>query len=209
MRDFFSGWRRKAGCAALVMACGLTGLWIHSRTTRSETMVPVGSRLNILYGFEGHIYWVGYDAGNGMPLRWGYRTGNRSRDWLEQFSVRDFKSMWPELEKKRPPSHELLEFPTRTLRHAAHPPLRLPDSLEASEAAVICWCLVHLGELDVCCSARPALDHSSVDRCCGFVGHCHRHRGGHLATDCEVSSHSKIGIRRDSDLQNSWSVSVN
>lgn len=102
MRDFIRGWRRKAGCAALVMACGLTALWIHSRTTRSETVVPVGSRLNVLYGFEGHIYWVGYDAGNGMPLRWGYRTGYRSRDWLEQFSLRDFELIWPELEKKHP-----------------------------------------------------------------------------------------------------------
>lgn len=30
MRDFFKGWRRKAGCVTLVMAWGLTGMWMRS-----------------------------------------------------------------------------------------------------------------------------------------------------------------------------------
>ena len=101
MREFIRGWKRKAGCLTLGLACLLAGLWTHSRTIRSETVFPLGSRLNVLIGFEGHVYWVGYDAGKGMPLRWGFRTGNRSRDWLEQFSVSDFESMWVELAEKR------------------------------------------------------------------------------------------------------------
>ena len=97
MREFFKGWRRKAGVVTLMMACAMTALWNYTRTVRSETVFPLGSRLNVVYGFEGCVYWVGYD----MPLRWGFRTGFRSRDWLEQFSVRDFDSMWAELEEKR------------------------------------------------------------------------------------------------------------
>src|SRR5258708_4117292 len=30
MHTFFHGWRRKAGCVALVMACVFTGIWIRS-----------------------------------------------------------------------------------------------------------------------------------------------------------------------------------
>jgi hypothetical protein len=31
MREFFHGWRRKAGVASLVMACAVTSLWIRSQ----------------------------------------------------------------------------------------------------------------------------------------------------------------------------------
>ncbi|HEY4258843.1 MAG TPA: hypothetical protein VGM98_01730 [Schlesneria sp.] len=31
MREFFRGWRRKAGCVTLVVAMALTGIWITSR----------------------------------------------------------------------------------------------------------------------------------------------------------------------------------
>ena len=31
MREFFHGWRRKAGCVLLVLACTLMGMWIRGR----------------------------------------------------------------------------------------------------------------------------------------------------------------------------------
>jgi hypothetical protein len=31
MREFFRGWRRRAGVAALVMACAFAGMWLRSR----------------------------------------------------------------------------------------------------------------------------------------------------------------------------------
>jgi hypothetical protein len=31
MREFFRGWRRTVGCATLVMACALMGMWLRSR----------------------------------------------------------------------------------------------------------------------------------------------------------------------------------
>lgn len=36
MLIFFRGWRRKAGCCALVIALALTGLWIRSRSIHDE-----------------------------------------------------------------------------------------------------------------------------------------------------------------------------
>ena len=32
MRDFFKGWRRKAGCATLLMACVFVAIWMRSFT---------------------------------------------------------------------------------------------------------------------------------------------------------------------------------
>jgi hypothetical protein len=31
MYSFFHGWRRKAGCATLLIACGMMGMWMRSR----------------------------------------------------------------------------------------------------------------------------------------------------------------------------------
>jgi hypothetical protein len=39
MREFFRGWRRKAGCVALVMACALMGAWIRSRAISDRIVI--------------------------------------------------------------------------------------------------------------------------------------------------------------------------
>lgn len=39
MREFFQGWRRKTGVVALVMACGLMGMWMRSRVIRDEVRI--------------------------------------------------------------------------------------------------------------------------------------------------------------------------
>jgi hypothetical protein len=43
MREFFRGWRRKAGCVALVMACALMGLWMRSTVTFDSVFFYFGS----------------------------------------------------------------------------------------------------------------------------------------------------------------------
>lgn len=40
MRDFFKGWRRKAGVVALVMACATATLWIRSRSIQEQLRIP-------------------------------------------------------------------------------------------------------------------------------------------------------------------------
>lgn len=39
MRDFFKGWRRKVGCATLVMACVFAAGWVRSLSFRDEITI--------------------------------------------------------------------------------------------------------------------------------------------------------------------------
>jgi hypothetical protein len=43
MHTFFHGWRRKAGCVALLIACAMAGMWIRSRVRYEYFIVPLGS----------------------------------------------------------------------------------------------------------------------------------------------------------------------
>ena len=40
MREFFKGWRRKAGCGLLAMACVVTGLWFRSHFICDQIAFP-------------------------------------------------------------------------------------------------------------------------------------------------------------------------
>ena len=54
MKDFFHGWRRKAGCVTLVMALAVTGAWVRSNIVEDD--------LSFLYpdlqSSEGGIEWT-------------------------------------------------------------------------------------------------------------------------------------------------------
>ena len=62
MREFFKGWRRKAGCVLLAMACALMGAWFRSsrRVDWIELQSPIsncvfvsgGGRFLFLFGRE-------------------------------------------------------------------------------------------------------------------------------------------------------------
>ncbi len=56
MREFFHGWRRKAGCVTLVMALTLTGIWVRSSIIIDEVLVTwPGNRHNYLVSLPGRI----------------------------------------------------------------------------------------------------------------------------------------------------------
>jgi hypothetical protein len=48
MKEFFNGWRRKAGCSLLLVACVFTTGWIRSQRRFDLLFIPVG---NATYGF--------------------------------------------------------------------------------------------------------------------------------------------------------------
>ena len=56
MREFFHGWRRKAGCITLVMVCSLMGLWTRCLATRDSIGIVVGGGMYFVsstdFGFE-------------------------------------------------------------------------------------------------------------------------------------------------------------
>lgn len=43
MREFFRGWRRKLGCAALVIACAMCTMWVRSLRYEDKVIVALGS----------------------------------------------------------------------------------------------------------------------------------------------------------------------
>jgi hypothetical protein len=58
MREFFRGWRRKAGCVTLLMACVLTGAWIRSLCTTNIVEFAKGTATtDIFYSFDGSLVW--------------------------------------------------------------------------------------------------------------------------------------------------------
>jgi hypothetical protein len=44
MREFFKGWRRKAGTVLLLMAVAFTAVWVRSRSISDVLLVPIGTR---------------------------------------------------------------------------------------------------------------------------------------------------------------------
>jgi hypothetical protein len=61
MREFIKGWRRKAGCVTLLMACMLTSCWVRSLTRSDEI------QLGHVFG---QMYSVESSAGATCWLRW-------------------------------------------------------------------------------------------------------------------------------------------
>ncbi len=50
MKEFFRGWRRKAGCITLMMACLFVTGWVRSFTIQDRVEFPRWSRDTIIYG---------------------------------------------------------------------------------------------------------------------------------------------------------------
>lgn len=59
MRDLFKGWRRKVGCAALVMACVFMGLWVRSRFLEDDVRFRVAPHtVHAFHLFDGGLAWI-------------------------------------------------------------------------------------------------------------------------------------------------------
>ena len=80
MREFFHGWRRKAGVAALVIACVLMGAWVRSRIIEDVVFFLIGKTTPVLlFSTQGYIVWgqvVNLDLQDprGHPPHWSTET---------------------------------------------------------------------------------------------------------------------------------------
>ena len=55
-------WRRKVGCVTLVMACGLMGMWMRSRTIEDIVAVTSPARpAHVLSVCDGRLAWNRFD----------------------------------------------------------------------------------------------------------------------------------------------------
>ena len=61
MREVFKGWRRKAGCVALLMACMFFGVWIRGLKIGDEFVWRFLQRHHKLLFEKETITWVSYD----------------------------------------------------------------------------------------------------------------------------------------------------
>ena len=57
MREFFKGWRRKVGLAALVMACVVMGAWMRSQFTSDVFCWSIGHESEVVISGNGALSW--------------------------------------------------------------------------------------------------------------------------------------------------------
>lgn len=66
MREFFRGWRRKAGCVTLVMACVVMGGWGRSMVILDEVTLFGRPFKQSMASMEGVVTWSRFEPGTGI-----------------------------------------------------------------------------------------------------------------------------------------------
>ena len=89
MREFFKGWRRKAGVVTLVVACAAATGWVRSLRTMDELTIPGNRATHYLNSTDGTVgWWMRNDDPN---VRFSFQTRRSdSNDWaivLEQVHI--------------------------------------------------------------------------------------------------------------------------
>lgn len=74
MREFFKGWRRKAGCVTLVMACVLMSVWFRSLVFFDYVDFTTSDRQHEVFSIRGSLSWSSWDLV-------GPRTEHRQTEW--------------------------------------------------------------------------------------------------------------------------------
>jgi hypothetical protein len=80
MGEFFTPWRRKAGCVTLVMACVFMAAWLRSLTTRDQITFGRVDALQAIGSASGTFRWAGLrpPLEAGSPFEW--KTAAASKD---------------------------------------------------------------------------------------------------------------------------------
>ena len=63
MREFFHGWRRKAGCVTLVIAISLTCLLIRGFSIADRVWFGLGENQHMVCSVDGRIWWFSWRNG--------------------------------------------------------------------------------------------------------------------------------------------------
>lgn len=100
MRTFFKGWRRKAGCLTLLMACAVMGMWLRSHFLIECLEISVQDREHCFGSFHGFLSWRSWDKNWGVGTTWQsfpasmvssealrnlkteHAVGSRTRQWV-------------------------------------------------------------------------------------------------------------------------------
>jgi hypothetical protein len=84
MREFFKGWRCKAGCVVLVMAVAAMGAWIRSRAVLDHLSMPINGRNWSISSVSGVILWLSRDCATEHDQSWRWASVN-----MDQLDVTD------------------------------------------------------------------------------------------------------------------------
>lgn len=88
MRDFFKGWRRKAGVATLALACVFTVWWVRSLSVQDNIWIRLGDLNTTMFSsVGGHFAWVRYflhDDNDAIGFfQWNTLEGSKFSDYFE------------------------------------------------------------------------------------------------------------------------------
>lgn len=77
MREFFKGWRRKVGCATLMMAVGIFCIWVRS-TIRTDTLwMHFSGRFYQVHSSRSFLWWESRTSTGSARWKWfSYPTKN-------------------------------------------------------------------------------------------------------------------------------------
>jgi hypothetical protein len=93
MREFFRGWRRKAGAVPLMMACVLTVPWMRSYITSDLIIFAMRDRQHVVWSKSGQFRWYSED----VMMQWAY-----PRKWIRDYDPLTSRSLFPTVAMANP-----------------------------------------------------------------------------------------------------------
>jgi len=70
MREFFRGWKRKAGGVTLVMACAIFVVWMRSIMITDSLWIQTGKQFHQVHSCRGFFMWETRDSTAAPKWKW-------------------------------------------------------------------------------------------------------------------------------------------
>ena len=88
MREFFRGWRRKAGLVTLTMACVLTVAWMRSYVIHDAVLIPAQGGHAGIESHGGSLTWFRWsDSKPSLSIEWISQDAAIESDPWDQFDI--------------------------------------------------------------------------------------------------------------------------
>jgi hypothetical protein len=88
MREFFHGWRRKAGCMTLVMACVFAVGWVRSEFKFDNISMIHEGKIESFFSVTQHLGWTSESTNSGKTgMRWNSENLIIGEDGLPRWNA--------------------------------------------------------------------------------------------------------------------------
>ena len=95
MREFFRGWRRKVGCATLVMACVAGAAWSRSYLYSEYIGIGTTNRIDVFLSSQGLVRWAAIKPPPGDRWFWWGSNDTVGLFALMPYDPSMFEPSWP------------------------------------------------------------------------------------------------------------------